>query len=108
MKIYIPVLKMFRTSVKDVHNRDRTIRPRTIRPTENSPVDNSPNGQFAHKYCFHVKIYEFICLKKSKKYLHYVQISDGSVVSFQKTAVAVLASVVVFLKTAVAVLMRLC
>ena len=33
--------------------------------------------------------------------------SDGSVVSFQKTAVAVLASVVVFLKTAVAVLMRL-
>ena len=35
-------------------------------------------------------------------------ISDGSVVSFQKTAVAVLASVEVFLKTAVAVLMRLC
>ena len=34
--------------------------------------------------------------------------SDGSVVSFQKIAVAVLASVVVFLKTAVAVLMRLC
>ena len=33
--------------------------------------------------------------------------SDGSVVSFQKTAVAVLASVVVFLTTAVAVLMRL-
>ena len=38
----------------------------------------------------------------------YVCISDGSVVSFQKTAVAVLASVVVFLKTVVAVLMRLC
>ena len=37
-----------------------------------------------------------------------VSTSDGSVVSFQKTAVAVLASVVVFLKTAVAVLMRLC
>ena len=37
----------------------------------------------------------------------FVCISDGSVVSFQKTAVAVLASVVVFLKTAVAVLMRL-
>ena len=36
-----------------------------------------------------------------------VYISDGSVVSFQKTAVAVLAPVVVFLKTAVAVLMRL-
>ena len=36
-----------------------------------------------------------------------VQFSDGSVVSFQKTAVAVLASVVVFLKTVVAVLMRL-
>ena len=36
------------------------------------------------------------------------EFSDGSVVSFQKTAVAVLASVVVFLKTAVAVLMRLC
>ena len=36
-------------------------------------------------------------------------ISDGSVVSFQKTAVAVvLASVVVFLKTAVAVVMQLC
>ena len=35
-------------------------------------------------------------------------ISDGSVVSFQKTAVGVLASVVVFLITAVAVLMRLC
>ena len=34
--------------------------------------------------------------------------SDGSVVSFQKTAVAVLASVVIFLKTAVAVLMQLC
>ena len=34
--------------------------------------------------------------------------SDGSVVCFQKTAVAVLALVVVFLKTAVAVLMRLC
>ena len=34
--------------------------------------------------------------------------TDGSVVSFQKTAVAVLASVVVFLKTRVAVLMRLC
>ena len=33
--------------------------------------------------------------------------SDGSVVRFQKTAVAVLASVVV-LKTAVVVLMRLC
>ena len=38
----------------------------------------------------------------------FIYISDGSVVSFQKTAVAVLASVVVFLKTAVAVLMRLC
>ena len=37
-----------------------------------------------------------------------IVISDGSVVSFQKTAVAVLASVVVFFKTAVAVLMRLC
>ena len=37
-----------------------------------------------------------------------IYIGDGSVVSFQKTAVAVLASVVVFLKTAVAVLMRLC
>ena len=37
-----------------------------------------------------------------------MQTSDGSVVSFQKTAVAVLASVVVFLKTAVVVLMRLC
>ena len=34
--------------------------------------------------------------------------SDGSVVSFQETAVAVLASVVVFLKTAVVVLMRMC
>ena len=34
--------------------------------------------------------------------------SDGSVVSFQKTAVAVLASLAVFLKTAVAVVMRLC
>ena len=33
-----------------------------------------------------------------------VQISDGSVMSFQKTAVADLASVVVFLITAVAVL----
>ena len=30
--------------------------------------------------------------------------SDGSVVSFQKTAVAVLASVVIFFKTAVAVI----
>ena len=37
----------------------------------------------------------------------YVCISDGSVVSFQKTAVAVLAAVVVFLKTVVAVLMQL-
>ena len=37
-----------------------------------------------------------------------VSISDGSVVSFQKTAVAVLASNVVFLITAVAVIMRLC
>ena len=37
-----------------------------------------------------------------------VRTSNGSVVSFQKTAVAVLASVVVFLKTAVVVLMRLC
>ena len=36
-----------------------------------------------------------------------LQTSDGSVVSLQKTAVAVLASVVVFLKTAVAVLMQL-
>ena len=34
--------------------------------------------------------------------------SDVSVVSFQNTAVAVLASAVVFLKTVVAVLMRLC
>ena len=34
--------------------------------------------------------------------------SDGSVVSFQKTALAVLASLVVFLKTAVAVVKRLC
>ena len=34
--------------------------------------------------------------------------SDGLVVSFQKTAVAVLASVVVFIKTTVAVLMWLC
>ena len=33
--------------------------------------------------------------------------SHGSVVSFQKTAAAFLASVVAFLKTAVAVLMRL-
>ena len=38
----------------------------------------------------------------------YIWTSDGSVVSFQKTAVAVLVSVVVFLKTTVAVLMRLC
>ena len=37
-----------------------------------------------------------------------VYATDGFVVSFQKTAVAVLASVVVFLKTTVAVLMRLC
>ena len=37
-----------------------------------------------------------------------VQSSDGSVVSFQKTAVAVLASLALFLKTAVAVVMRLC
>ena len=43
---------------------------------------------------------------KSVSCVH-VRYSDGSVVSFQKTAVAVLASVVVFLKTAVAVLMRL-
>ena len=53
-------------------------------------------------------------LKSTVKYHAYfsialcMYISDGSVVSFQKTAVAVLASVVVFLKTAVAVLMRLC
>ena len=33
--------------------------------------------------------------------------SDGSVVSFQKTAVAVLASLAVFLKTAVAVVLKL-
>ena len=46
-----------------------------------------------------------ICVELPKLNKH---ISDGSVVSFQKTAVAVLASVVVFLKTAVAVLMRLC
>ena len=38
----------------------------------------------------------------------YVHSSDRLVVSFQKTAVAVLALVVVFLKTAVAVVMRLC
>ena len=37
-----------------------------------------------------------------------MQTSDGSVVSFQKTAVAVLASLSVFLKTVVAVVMRLC
>ena len=42
------------------------------------------------------------------QFLHTVLNSDGSVVGFQKTAVAVLASVLVFLKTAVAVLMRLC
>ena len=34
--------------------------------------------------------------------------SDGSVVSFQKTTVAILASLVVFLKTGVAVAMRFC
>ena len=34
--------------------------------------------------------------------------SDGSFVSFQKTAVAVLASLAVFKKNAVAVVMRLC
>ena len=34
--------------------------------------------------------------------------SDGSVVSFQKTTVAVLDLLAVFLKTAVAVVMRLC
>ena len=39
---------------------------------------------------------------------HEISPSDGSVVSFQKTTVAVLASVVVFLKTAVAVIIRLC
>ena len=33
--------------------------------------------------------------------------SDGSVVSFQKTAVAVVTSVVVFLKTTVAVVLKL-
>ena len=37
------------------------------------------------------------------EYTMHIQISDGSVVSFQKTAVAVLASAVVFLKTAIAV-----
>ena len=37
--------------------RPRKIRPRSIRPTDNSPADNWPNGQFAHKYCFFVKIY---------------------------------------------------
>ena len=36
-----------------------------------------------------------------------VNSSDGSVVSFHKTAVAVLASFAVFLKTAVAVVVRL-
>ena len=34
--------------------------------------------------------------------------SDGSVVSLQKTAVAVVASGMIFLKTVVAVVMRLC
>ena len=39
---------------------------------------------------------------------HQVQTRDGSVVSFQKTTDAVVASVVVFLKIAVAVAMRSC
>ena len=50
------------------------------------------------------------CMRHTKLYIYiyiYIHISDGSVVSFKKTAVAVLASVVVFLKTAVTVLMRL-
>ena len=49
----------------------------------------------------------YICIYSIYIFI-YVCISDGSVVSFQKTAVAVLASVVIFFKTAVAVLTRLC
>ena len=70
-----------------------------------------------------IKVADCVCMQKNAivdKYMDmivipetiesdiYTYYSDGSVVSFQKTAVAVLASVVVFLITAVAVLMRLC
>ena len=37
----------------------------------------------------------------------YICISDGSVVSFQKAAVAIVASVVLFLKTVVAVVLKI-
>ena len=54
-------------------------------------------------YCFYnIDIWKVGCFPTKD-----MQTSDGSVVSFQKTAVAVLVSVVVFFKTAVAVLMRL-
>ena len=46
--------------------------------------------------------------RKAPRECPMIRVSDGSVVSFQKTAVAVLASLVVFLKTAVVVVMRLC
>ena len=38
-----------------------------ISPPDNSPTDYSSNGQFTRKYCFCVKIYEFMH-ERQKKY----------------------------------------
>ena len=50
----------------------------------------------------------WLMYRKMPKLSPCIESSDGLVVSFQKTAVAVLASLAVFLKTTVAVVMRLC
>ena len=52
-------------------------------------------------------MYIGICSIYIFMYIYSSDSSDGSVVSFQKTSVAFLASLVVFLKTAVAVAMRM-
>ena len=49
--------------------------PRDNSPADNSPRDNLANGQFAHKYCFYVKIYKFMDYRP-KNIIHYVQISS--------------------------------
>ena len=53
--------------------RPRIIRPGTIRPTDNSSAENSPNEQFAHKYCFFVKIYEFMDYRAKKNSTLYAE-----------------------------------
>ena len=73
-----------------------------------SSTPTLPPRELVFEHTHKVMVYLLGLIPTPNGFIAKVQSSDGSVVSFRKAAVAVLASVVVFLKIAVAVLMRLC